>query len=588
MAQAPEGEADVLRTTLVLEVGPDAVVATVRPEVRASGAYAVVAPLVSVEAGAPVDRTDGARVRSLVEQTSPRWVAYSSGCGSADTGGATPEDLSETSVIEAPPVDVPGAQGAVVHGTLASALSGLRSGGYQGHAAELETDDEGDWLVMEVGTDLPADAPSPSAAPSATTFRVRLGGGPPAIDLRTVSLGRSRRSDIVAIVLADGPMTLEGLPLDEMKPPGAAPKIGEDIAEDYGRWIDARVDFAGIGGAVALLEFSGPVVIDGEARHAVRYRIAIPSGVAVPDQVSFVASDTVRIHRVRAIVGASVGGTGTSPLGWLFSLLAVLALSLSLRLRRWSPGLWVLLLPTLAGCPSVGILQGARVLEKGRSEWTYALAPTRDVRHDLNKEPPQSAQNRTPRAVQPEVSWRYGWREGTDVALRFFVGGAKGEIRRALLRQSDAGVHLTAGLGVSGFVHPAYGGVCALGREEGEEDGCFSSLFGGGTVDVPIVLSRTAGDSEFYAGLRGGVLLMRGTTTYTDPAELYRDVEVTKSLNSGLAGLIFGVSFPSGPYRLTPELQILSSRTEGDRLIWFPVIGVGVTPRSSNAPVAAR
>ncbi len=586
VARDADGEADVVRTVVLLEQVAQGTRVTVRPEVRSSAGFAVVVPVAEdVEQGA-AEGTDGGRLAVVDGLTAPRWVTYSSGCGSEPFGGAVPEDASESFAVEPSPPPFAGATATVVAGALSDVLAGLRGDGFAGLAPELDTADAGRWLVISGQDDLPADDPSARKGPAAPAFKYVAPGDPATVDLRLASLARSGRSDIIAITLADEPTALFGVPTAEMKTPSAAPKVGLDIREDYSIWVDRRVDFIGVGGAAAMLEFSGPITLDGEPRHASRWRISIPSGVPPPATVSFSPDPGRARHRVRAIVSASLAAPA----------LLLLFLWAAYRARRrvfagfplaTAVVVAIPLALSLGGCPSVGVLRGATVLERGVSEWSYALSPARDVRHDLNKEPPKTAQNRTPRTVQPEVSWRYGWRDETDVTLRMFAGGAKGEVRTLLLRQSDVGVNVSAGFGLSGFVHPNYGGVCAEGATDTGEDGCFSSLFGGGTVDVPVLVSRTVGHNEFYLGLRAGGLLMRGGTTYEDPTGDYGDVEVTKSVVTGMAGVIFGVSLGAGGYRLTPELQILSSRSAGGSVIWFPIVGVGFTPAGASRRVAA-
>lgn len=580
VARSETGEADLARTVVLIDLTAPQPVVTVRPEVRASGEFAVILPAPDGVA-ASVQSVDRAELVAIEERTAPRWVTYSSGCGSEALGGSTPEDASKSLAVEPSPPAFDGASGAMVDATLSGVLTGLRSDGFSGLAPELDSAEEGRWLVIRAVSGTPADSGSAKEGPAAPVLRYASDGGQARVDLGLLARARSGRSDVIAIVLAEEPMAAQGLPTAEMKPPTSAPDVGLDIGKDYSAWVDRRVDFIGVGGPAALLEFSGSVKVGDEVRWASRWRISVPSGVAPEGVVTFIADPKRGRHRVRAIVSASLA---------LPALLLLLLFAVAKRGGRRRLGLW-LLLPLIGmltgGCPSVGLLRGATVLERGTSEWTYALAPARDVRHDLNQQSPSSPQNRTPRTVQPEVAWRYGWRHETDVTVRMFVGGAKGEVRTLLLRQSDVGVNVSAGFGVSGFVHPNYGDVCSDGGEGQGEDGCFTSLFGGGTVDLPVLVSREVGDSEFYFGLRGGGLLMRGETTYSDPNGEYADIDVTKSVVTGLVGVIFGVSVGSAGYRFTPELQILSSRAAGGNVIWFPVVGVGFSPRTPTARASA-
>jgi len=234
-------------------------------------------------------------------------------------------------------------------------------------------------------------------------------------------------------------------------------------------------------------------------------------------------------------------------------------------------------LTLLAGYPTLGHFQGAATLQQGTHEWTAALGAARDVRHDLGSVPPAEARIHAPRTLLPEVAWRYGWRPETDVGLRVSLGTVKGQARRRFLRQGEHGVDLAAGLGLSVFVLPLQGAPCVPAPDGGGDDGCFSSLFYGGLVDLPVTLSRRVGGLELYAGLRLGWLVATGETTYADPAGRFDDLRVGKTVRRVLGGPILGVRVDVAEGILVvPEIQVMSSRNASGGLIWYPVPGLAV------------
>ncbi len=572
------GQAEVVRARVLLVLTEEGAELTWDAAVESdAGGWALVLPLGDASAPSAPEVVSAEELDRVDGLTAPRWVPYSSGCGSGALGGAAPEDAVTSHLVEDLPAAAPPDSGSAstFSGAPGELLAALADDGYDTTGgSEIRDLEEGAFLVVRV--------PSGAATRAAITTRLTLGTDSPVLDLRLLTPrgeDAAPEMEVLLLVAAGGRMDVEGAPQGTMAPPATAPAVTGDIGEAYEEWLADRVALVGKGGPAALVEYAGPVRVGGAGRVVTRFSVVLPRASGAT-RLTLSPSARSASHRVRAIVSAGRLGPGPRPGGGegpALALLLALLLGLLAFRRRPRRALAVLvLLAALAGtgCPSLGHFQGARSLPKGDHRWSVALAPARDIRHDLNKEAPSSEQTETPRALLPEVSWRYGWQSDTDVGVSLTLGGVKGQVRRQLLRQEAHRINLGAGLGVGAFIHPAYGGVCAPAPDGSGDDGCFSSLFWGGLLDVPLAISRQAGNLEVYLGVRGAWLVLEGGTTYEDPTGRFPDVEVDTSVRRVLIGLLMGAVVETGTMVLVPELQVMSSRNLAGDLIWYPMVGV--------------
>jgi len=573
--------AEVRRVRALLTVGADATRLVWEGEVESdAGGYAVILPVGRQgDPGKPGD-PDAADIEGLDavdEATAPRWVQYSSGCGSRILGGAAPEDAVDAHLVDdrSPTAAAGEVTVSLFEGRPEELVADLATEGWgTGEAADVASLEDGAFVVMRT-----ADAPVDGGARVAVAVEV----AEPELDVRLLPRRARHTVEVILLVVADGQMALEGVPGGRMDPPGAAPAVPGDIGLTYAGWLADRVQAVGDGGPAALLEYAGPVVHGGQTRYATRFHIVLPPASGAT-RLRLTANASGERHRVRTIVSggalASPGGRGGGPGPSLLAALAALLALASIRRARWvlRSSAAVVALLMLAGCPSLSHFQGARTAPAGTHEWTAALGVARDVRHDLNTAPPTEGRSHTPRGLLPELAYRYGWRQDADVGLRMSLGGVKGDVRLQLLEQADRGVNLTAALGLSAFVLPFQGDQCAPALQGDDQDGCFTSLFWGGMADVPFTVSRSVGGLEVYMGLRFAYLVVTGETAYSDPTGGFDDVAVSKSVHRFLTGPIFGVVVDVGEgVRVVPEIQVMSSRNAAGDLIWYPVPGLAVS-----------
>jgi hypothetical protein len=110
----------------------------------------------------------------------------------------------------------------------------------------------------------------------------------------------------------------------------------------------------------------------------------------------------------------------------------------------------------------------------------------------------------------------------------------------------------------------------------GGDDGCFSSLFYGGLLDIPVTLSRRVSGHDLYFGIRYAHLVVSGATEYKASSRTFPSERVEKTVLQGLGGLFFGASLDIGDHRLIPELQIMVSPAAAGGIVWVPMAGIGI------------
>lgn len=230
------------------------------------------------------------------------------------------------------------------------------------------------------------------------------------------------------------------------------------------------------------------------------------------------------------------------------------------------------------GCLSTGGLRSAEITPRGETDLLFAAAAARDPRHDLDREAPVPEGTTTPRGVVPALGLSRGLGAGYDLAAWVYPIGSRLELRRSLLDGGAAGeLSLTVGAAGSVLWDPLQGERCLQRQPDDVLDGCYREQRWGAAAEVPVTLSQHLGAVSWYAGAKLGVLWLRSDLEYSDPADVFASLDVSKETWRLTTGVFGGVELKLGAgFGLIPELQVLTSVNDARRLVFYVVPGLGL------------
>jgi len=460
------------------------------------------------------------------------------------------------------------------------------------HAEELDRLSGQGWsFVSALLPEAPAyDAPTPGAPwVGAQAMRIRF-DGPPTLHAPARAAGGSAAPQSWIWTLASGrPVLVAEHRLFEVRSPTHyRPEAFESM---YARLVAEQLAAAGPG-AVAL-EFAAPVgsvpplaqtlvgaVGPGGPNRFVT-RLYRGAGERHGDATLEIVPGSDRTpFRVRVI--ASAGSAGGS---WGWALLAFLLTVAWLRRERRrasipAPAVLALALSLLpvAGCLSSGGLRSAEITPRGRTDLLGGAAAARDPRHALDREAPVPEGTTTPRGAVPTLGVSRGLGGGYDLAAWVYPIGSRLELRRSLIDGSaDGSLSLTMGVAGGVLWDPLQGERCLHTGPSGAVDGCYREQRWAAEADVPLTVSQHVGAVSWYAGIKAGVIWLRSDLSYEHHDGSFDPVEVSKETWRFSAGIFGGAELHlSEACGLIPELQILTSLNDSDRLVFYVVPGIGL------------
>ena len=493
--------------------------------------------------------------------------------------------------------------GCMASGTAIRVLEGCEERGWQfaaAHMPPLEGEPRGEGLR-------PADYMEPTRAHDQALW-VSFESSELAYALESLDGSVQAELDLLIYLVGLHRFVPVERPLVELGPPGAF--AAEAFDSVYDHLLRTRLEEGGPGafateyaaplwaapGAASMLRQLMPGEWSADALYLTRLRsILAPADLGGPLRFEF--SDADRAVRIRIISSA---GPIMSMMGgghWLATALVGLLLlagrhrsqkrggSGGPREKRGPTGpaslLAVMALASAAlsssSCLPIGSFRSARLTPPKSLEASLAFVPARDPRHDLDREDPVPQTSTPPRAMVPGLGLSYGLGSGHDLGLLVYPLGARLDLRRSLVTEETGPLSLVAGIGLAGFWDPTGEERCIEAKGSEVEDGCFEETRWGGLVEVPLTVSQRVGSVTWYTGAKVAVVWLGSDLCYRDRHRVFSDINLDKESLLVTAGVFFGAELLLGAnLKLVPELQVMSSVNEVDRLVYYVMPGVAL------------